>query len=203
MELVDGRGDEHLVGDLGDELRFAGPDHRVRRRRRVRARGIALLQLARERLIFVGSECATATSAIVPSASTTCTAHQSAKLPDGELGDPRERLAVVERARERVAGGDDEALAPRCSCGRGCRSRCRPRTRSSRLVAHRHRAAEVPAVVPSAASEAILDLERLAVRSVCSRRETAFGRSSGCDGGEPAFGPASVGSSPCTRTSGG
>ena len=90
---------EHLVGDLGHELRLAGADHaRPRRVGAVGRRRIALLQLAREgHLRRIGMR--DATSAIVPSV-----LDDVHRAPVGDVAGPRAR-------RPRAASRDSRASA--------------------------------------------------------------------------------------------
>jgi hypothetical protein len=86
-------------------------------------------------------------------------------LRHGQPRDTDERLAVVERAREDVAGVDDErALLLDPLAVVDVRRRSHPQLDLAVVVADRDRPAEMPAVCPVRGAESVLDLEHVAGR---------------------------------------
>ena len=162
VQLVHGFLHEHLVGDLGDELRLARANHRRDSRRLSGIRRVALLQLSREgdlRGVRVRDrDLRKGAVALddVDGAPVRGVAH-------GELRNVAERLPVVERAGERVTGGHDERTLllddlAIVDVGRSAD----PELDVSGVIAHRHGPAQVPAVRAVAGPEAVLHLVRLA-----------------------------------------
>ena len=159
MQLVDGTLAEHRVGQLADELRLAGADHLGDGALLVRR--VALLQLLGEDdLLRVDvRERDLEHDAIVDDV------HRRpvGDGRDGRARDRLERVDVVERRAEQLAGFEEEPLrllGPLVIVDVG--GRADPEVDRAFRAPDRHRAAEMPAVGSVPRAEAVLDLEGLA-----------------------------------------